>query len=131
MRLSDAVMLGQGLVKFNPIIFLSDGCGCLSGAGYAAATGKREGDLYDILAKWPWLRQTFDTPTILFDGFHARDFPTDTGHGMITLFALYIQQGHNTLEQAVDWIRQNEPQEDEAPTCTEIQHDEAVCEVRR
>ena len=120
MRLSDAVMLGQGLVKFKPENFLINGCGCLIGAGFAAVTGLQDGDSSKMMEMWPWLEEQYDVPAILGN---VRDcFSRDNAKGIIGLLAFSIQWGEVSLEQAVDWIRSVEPAEPES-VCTETVQD--------
>ncbi len=107
MRLSDAVMMGYSLIKFNPTTFLTDGCGCLIGAGFAAATGRRDGFSDEMVRIWPWLKQEFATPDVL--GVMKNFAPVQEAKSIIGQMAIGVSWNDQTLEQAVDWIRSVEP----------------------
>jgi hypothetical protein len=105
MKLSEAMMLGYTMVKFDPRVYLIEGCGCLSGAALAA-TGKEFGMPDHILAEWPWLDVEFDHP--LAAGMRSKALH------IIDALAFAVERGEWTIEQAADWIRQNEPAEPES-----------------
>lgn len=128
MRLSEAVMLGMmSIDRFVPTVYLKDGCGCLIGAGYFAATGKRSAYYKEMAEEWPWLESTFPVPTELYGGCMTDHLPDgDLGRSIITFYALAVQSGSNTIEQAVDWIRSVEPAERTEPAEVLAEVDEAV-----
>lgn len=118
LRLSDAILLGSTLIKLNAGIYLSDydNCGCLIGMGVKAIgkTGKdilRDGEF--VLSDYPWLFKKFQVP----DDMHHKCYPIP-GFMLIGLMARMIESGTYTFEQALDWIRANEPAEE---TETEVQ----------
>jgi hypothetical protein len=102
-KLSEAMILGSTFIKFDPNIYLVGQCGCLQGAGYAAATGKGFAQGSDIAAQWPWLKQDIDDPR--FPG------KSTCGTYVINAFAFAIKRGEMTLEEVVDWVRSVEPSE--------------------
>lgn len=109
MKLSDAVMLGFGMIKFDPNVYLEDGCGCFIGSGYFAATGAKAASLFDdMFPVWPWLMETREMPDWFLPCLQGRRIPT---HRIISMMAIEMGQGRVTLEQAVDWIRSVEPAE--------------------
>jgi hypothetical protein len=104
MKLSEAVLLGSTLVKLDPTIYLSNGCGCLLGMA-AAAMGKKWSLSEDIYVLFPWLMY----------------YPAVKLNIELTL-APAISRGEVTIEQAVDYIRSVEPQDEavEANAVTEL-----------
>lgn len=113
MKLSEAIMLGQGLIEFTPSRFLEHGCGCLIGAGYAASTGKRNAFLKEIIDRWPWLDTQVEVPAKLRNQGHRK---FETAEFVISTFAFFVKDGSATLEEVVDWIRSVEPAEDPSPS---------------
>jgi|SRR5579871_1405445 len=114
MKLSEAIMLGRVLVNFTHHKWYSrdTNCGCLIGMGMAAV-GVPEGvglvTDEEVAAMWPWLRERREAPDGLEVGYYRTNYPNAAG--IISDMAYLISQGEMTLEQAVEWIRQNEPQE--------------------
>jgi hypothetical protein len=112
MKLSDAVMLGFGMIKFNPRVYLQDGCGCFLGSGYFAVTGAKKTNpanpVGDILREWPWLEEIREMPDWFLPHFKCRQIEA---HRVISMMAFNMRDSQVTLEQAVDWIRSVEPAE--------------------
>jgi hypothetical protein len=104
MKLSEAMMLGYTLVKFDPHLYLSCGRGCLSGAALKAATGANYGMSEDIIKQWPWLmNRKFADP--VHEGWWSFAIY------IVDAMAFEVERGAWTIEQAADWIRSVEPSE--------------------
>jgi hypothetical protein len=130
MKLSDAIVLGSTEINFKPHYWMCEDGGCLLGmGGYAAGVrytplekrGSFSDEIEQITALWPWLATFFEMPQWL------RDLPA---HGLpyyfnqhdparfwrakviISIMACHIKEGHMTMEQAINWIRENEPKEE-------------------
>ncbi len=116
MKLSDAVVLGLGLVKFSPDCFLTDGCGCLIGAGYAADTGKLEENYEKITLHWPWLLLRMPVPVSLGQNMYLVSGYDSKTHSapvvdIISAMATLIGRKEFSLDDAIAWIKANEPQD--------------------
>jgi hypothetical protein len=116
MKLSEAIMLGTGTVEFDSC----DWNHCLIGVGLGAL-GVTKGCRIESVSRWPWLRKPFAVPrkiqeTKVFGPFGDHDWfyraKTEALY-IISAFATRIDAGVCTLEEAVAWIRENEPQETE------------------
>lgn len=121
MKLSEAIMLPSE-AEFNPMVYLDAGSGCLLGQAFNVLTGRTDASCKEICAAWPWLLGEYPVPKLLY--LH-RFNKTSTGETIITHFASGIRYGHTTREQCADWVRQNEPQEDQA----EAEPERAALEV--
>jgi hypothetical protein len=114
MKLSDAIELGSTMVELTPTLYLAKlgdkYIGCLIGQG-AFVMGKRPGELTrNVYFDWPempWLQQIFDVP--LYLGSIARIVRRAPAYVIIGYMASGIYQGVCTREQALAWIRANEP----------------------
>ena len=108
-KFSDAVVMGSGLIRFDPSIYLSvDDWGCLIGMG-AAAIGKTDCLIKDMdfyFPEYPWLYQLFETKELGLS-FMSHPFPA---YMIIGQMARQIKHGTYTFEQAIAWIRSVEPQ---------------------
>jgi hypothetical protein len=136
MKLSEAIMLGSTQLRFEPKYWMCEDGGCLLGLGgyalgvrYEADYNKRILDEHvdeigQITAIWPWINDKFEIPKFLkdlppYDDTHPFGYVTQNcqspyfAKGIISIMAVQIKLGNMTLEQAVDWIRENEPQEAE------------------
>lgn len=112
-KLSDAIVLGSTYVKLDPNNWLwrDKTCGCLIGMGLAEVTqGQYLGTLQGsrpmrILEEWPWLQD-------------IRIYPSDSGMEMaaidiISIMATKVFHGTMKFEDVIQWIRENEPKEEE------------------
>jgi hypothetical protein len=112
MRLSEAMMLGRGLVKFTPDFYLQRGCGCFIGMagaalGYPSLCYQGPGEPYlfeEFMTLYPWLRskQVF--------------LPCCEGSRMEALHAInhlayHVKTRDLTPERMIDWVRSVEPAE--------------------
>jgi hypothetical protein len=110
MKFSDALVLGSTMIKFTPANFLCCGHGCLRGAAYFAATGKNEIPINGDSVIWPWLDNEVPCPPGL-------RYCCSVGPAkyVINEIAYAVERGEWTIEQALDWIRANEPSEPSEP----------------
>lgn len=108
MKLSEAIMLGQGLVKFDSSVFLEDGRGCLIGAGYAAVSGRNNACLFEMAEQWPWLNERVRVPEALRSYGLSR---FESCELVISYLAFKVRDRILTVEQAVDIIRSIEPED--------------------
>jgi len=95
MKLSDAIALGQHLIKWTNGRTLYDGQGCACGMALAAH-GEQLADVGDFYNRYPWAKE----------------------HGLwvqITHEFDRVLRGQLTLDQLIDWVRSIEPAEEEAP----------------
>jgi len=121
MKLSDAIVLGSTGVKLDPknwlnIDPLGNKCGCLIGMGLFAKLGDNaymelSGTAPKaILQEWPWLGDYRDVPD-------ASDLPSaiksERAIEIVSALARRLALGRVSFEEAVEWIRQNEPKEEE------------------
>jgi hypothetical protein len=113
MKFSEAWVLGSTMIKFNAHLFLSCGKGCLRGTAYFAATGKRVMGPGDDIAVWPWLNNKFACP-IPYPFSECLGTATEAAY-IINGLAYAVERGEWTIEQALDWIRANEPSEPSEP----------------
>jgi hypothetical protein len=127
MKFSDSVVLGLSIINFNPNIYLNDGCGCLIGAAYSADTGVRNEEYRQVVNRYPWLKQYFEIPEIVAQSRYripvfgeevSKDKKQGSANYIISNFAAMIKDGAATLDQAIAWIKANEPQET-TPTVNE------------
>ena len=133
MKLSEAILLGSTQLSLDPRFWLCNDGGCLIGmGGYAAGVRYIEDweerqssadEIEQIKAIWPWISEDRDVPQFLqelprysmvYPYFFVDQRGRDKVKAIISSMACHIKVGHMTLEQAVDWIRENEPQEPEA-----------------
>ena len=109
MRLSDAIVLGSALIRFEPSCFYvpRGNCGCIIGMG-EAAMGAMSVLSYKKL--WPWLSKPMP-------GKPLHSYAAEIGRR-----AYCVQEGTMTLEEVVDWVRSVEPAEEEnkTPEPTEV-----------
>jgi hypothetical protein len=130
MLLSDAIMLGSTQTRLDSSIWYSkeNQCGCLIGMGLFGSGATKyvddmEMDTELVIRTFPWLGENrFEMPeqvrtfkvkhgfTIPCVGFGS-GFQEGSAIEIISGMARMIKCGLWTLEQAVDWIRQNEPAE--------------------
>jgi|SRR5882724_6263728 len=100
MRLSDAIALGRTLVVLDPSCYQR----CLIGLGYHAI-GKNAFDGW--LHEWPdypWLRKQFIVNPPF--GIHP-----SYAYNVISMLAHKVKSSSISMEQAIDWIRSVEPEE--------------------
>ena len=130
MLLSDAIMLGSTHTTLDSTIWYSkeNQCGCLIGMGLFGSGATKDVDDTEmdsefVIRTFPWLGENrfempeqvrffkvkhgFDIPCVGF----GSGFPEGAAIEIISGMARMIRNGEWTLEQAVDWIRQNEPAE--------------------
>lgn len=96
-KLSEAINLGRGLIKWNELVTLCDGEGCAMGMGLAAM-GLTWGSEYHLNQLWPWTRQYRSDEDKL--GFWWR---------ISTLFS-NVCDGEITLDDLITWVRSVEPE---------------------
>jgi hypothetical protein len=110
MKLSEAIVLGAGLIRFDPGIYLGGGCGCLIGMGAAAIDKKDrlvvEGEF--AFPEYPWLSEKFPAPAGLLYMTAGTPWPA---YMIIGQMARQIKLETYAFEQALAWIRSVEPEE--------------------
>jgi hypothetical protein len=109
MKFSERVVLGSTLIKFDSLVYLAEGCGCLIGMAGAASgeTNLQNGN--KIQAKFPWLFEVrkADCPCC-----SARHYSYASS---ISCMAFHLEVGYATFEQALTYIRSIEPQDEVDP----------------
>jgi hypothetical protein len=128
MKLSDAMVLGSTQVKFDPTVWLDNRCGCLIGMALYAI-GYDVGSSIEAMEEWPWLLEWRDGP-FEDDGVDLR-FPMGRPPCFIfSEMANRIAGGVMTFQQAVDWVKANEPEEavarEDSLTAEETLHEAGV-----
>ncbi len=128
MKLSEAVLLGSTNLRLEPKVWQSPVCACLIGMGLSAMGREpredQAGTRNDAIAMLPWLADGFAIPSILAGNHLVGYFTRISVWGVnkpgqlsawqiISALAYEVKDGIITLEQAIDWIRENEPQEPE------------------
>jgi len=109
-RLSEAIMLGSTMgLKVQNTSWRS----CLIGIGISAIGKDNIGNV-EALARYPWLNQSYEVPSIAASGWFAAGKPYQA-RSIITEMATKVELGEITIEQAVDWIRSVEPREEPCP----------------
>lgn len=101
MRLSDAIALGQHLIKRDPTTVLRDGCGCAIGMGLAAI-GKTDARADYIVDHFPWVWK-------------------NNAFVEISMMFSKVCQGLMTLDQLIDRVREMEPPELEESRQEEVE----------
>jgi hypothetical protein len=117
MKLSEAIALGRNNTKLNHTTWLSKNqeCGCLLGIGFSATTRGHElaGIEYvgwdELDKQWPWISEFRQMPHSLLPRFF--NIQDCSATDIISCLAEAVGCGHITFDQAIDWIRENEPQE--------------------
>ena len=105
MKFSDLVVLGSTIIEFDPAVYLQDNCGCLIGMAAAAKTGLLDlvdGEVWKI---FPWLHEKRYLPCPVCG------VPYFTASASISCMAVHMWCEKITFEQALDYIRSIEPQE--------------------
>ena len=139
--LSEDVMLGSTMISLDPRDWwVDDTCGCLIGMGMAArglndqSAASKEARYLAVVRAYPWLAESLSVPKLLSEakGRTAEEYLAMWAwHGtakvaaIISCMAYMVKEGSLTLEQAVDWIRANEPKEPEVQTETQEVRDDA------
>lgn len=140
MRLSEAIMLGYSQITFRPHNWLMRMnkdrlCGCLIGAGLVGAGFELQSDGIEdislpIADLFPWIRKmTVQYPCATPCAVDLHDGQYGISHkspnSLLFVFPRILYEhvpfslkhiGDWTLEQAVDWIRSIEPEENEEKT---------------
>lgn len=130
MKLSDAMVLGSSLIKFDPYRWISkDGsCGCAVGMA-AAAVGWREfPTVFDLFSTFPLLGRETVPPSIP----GQRNRPLEVARRMaipsgtvrpvwmiISLLAMMVGEGKLRFEDLVAWVRQVEAEDEAGATRAE------------
>lgn len=94
MRLSDAIALGQHLIKWDDEVTLLDGRGCACGMALAAL-GQERGSPRLFYERFPWAAK--------------HDLWTE-----ITNRFFKVHAGEVSLDELIDWVRSVEPAETES-----------------
>lgn len=97
-KLSEAMMLGGTTFRMSNDSWNT----CLLGVS-CRALGQENHHNGEAMLRWPWLEQVFACPFRGGDMFTARN--------ILSYMAADVEHGCMTLEQAVEWVRQNEPAE--------------------
>lgn len=111
MRLSDEIVLGSSLITLNPATWLQDNCGCLIGMA-AKSRGTTEFVPSYIRSVYPWLEKEFPVPPDLRTRF-CESQRTAQACSIISVYAWAVYMGDCTFENAIGWIRANEPESEE------------------
>jgi len=128
MKLSEAIVLGSTQINFDPFVFLfinENGfnrepapCGCLLGMAMYA-DGERQDGAISFHYRWPWLFRQFPVPEIVGEIYHDRNMAS--AEAIISTMAFKVKAETITFEQALQWIRDNEPQEEVPVSITETE----------
>lgn len=105
MKLSEAIMLGRNLIGLDSFTWYDREAnrGCLLGMGMAALGRVEQSGNTEMLERWPWLSQAVR-------GSENGPFQVD-GLSWVSGLARRVENGQISFEQAVDCIRQVEPDE--------------------
>jgi hypothetical protein len=147
MKLSESVMLGSTQIKLSGDVYMGRNCGCLLGmgmkaqgvdllaAGFVTASDQEN----EIAQRYPWIMKLFTVPKtqrivslpseatgVIKRYSFVRNNTEAKAKDIISLWAIMVAEGVATIEQAVDWIRENEPQETEKEA-PQTNMEEPVC----
>jgi hypothetical protein len=106
MKFSDLVVLGSTMVEFDPTVFLKDGCGCLIGMAGAAKSGLSDLPDGETGRMFPWLKANIKTVCPVC-GTKYWNYSAS-----ISCVAVHLHREEWTFEQALEYIRSIEPQEE-------------------
>ena len=107
MKFSDLVVLGSTIVEFDPTVFLRDGCGCLIGMAGAAKSGLTSLPDGATGRLFPWLKAEVHAACPIC-GETYWNYSTS-----ISCLAVHVERRECSFEQALNYIRSVEPQDEE------------------
>lgn len=139
MKLSDAIMLGITMYELKPAAWFCKDGGCLCGIALLAVNEEAPINLASapILWEWPWLDKMFSVPPLCvgpvtnalgdpYGWVSYRVGGSERALAIISRMASQVKRGDITLEQAVDWIRSVEPQEEPVTQTEEVSRDQLI-----
>lgn len=101
MKFSEQVVLGSMLIKFQPEIYLENGCGCFIGMAAAAMGNKTFKALDKKMFGWLFEPRVVECP-------HC--FAVHPNYSAsVTCVAIHVENGTVSFDQALAYIRSVEP----------------------